>query len=207
MKKSKLLKRALAALLTMTMALGIVPMTAFAEETSQAAQEAAAMQALESQVFTVGEEQLTIEDLEKATAVMVTTGDGENITVPGNEIREYLLQRNDPSIQGTIYVSLNYNSQTRKAKLRVYVISNLAIRTVTGNNLRCQISSQLSEPKYGYVQDFSRSFSGSAKTVDIYLDESTFDCPADLVNKLIIYYDIVNVTVDGGRGFYDVKTP
>ena len=62
MKKHKLLKRALAALLTLTMALGVVPMTAFAEETSPVAEEAAAMQALESQVFTVGEEQLTIEN-------------------------------------------------------------------------------------------------------------------------------------------------
>ena len=96
-KKSKLLKRALAALLTMTMALGVVPMTAFAEETSQTAQETAAMRALESRVFEIGDEQLTIEDLEQCAGVFIVDETDDMTIVSGNEIRSYMLERAAPN--------------------------------------------------------------------------------------------------------------
>ena len=140
-KKLKLIQRALAALLTITMVLGIVPMTAFAEETSQTAQEAAAMRALESRVFTVGEEQLTIEDLEQSTFVMVTTAEGRNLTVPGNEIRLYLLGNDIIQVDGTITVSLEYITQYGQARIKIYANSSHKLKTIEANNVECRDSS------------------------------------------------------------------
>lgn len=163
-KKSKLFKRALAAILTMTMALGVVPMTAFAEETSQAAQEAAAMRALESRVFTIADEQYTIADLEKATAVMVITEEGENITVPGNEIRSYLaLNPVIKAIGGTATISMQINSQNWNYRFYIYINSDEPIESVQIGQLWCVNSGK----QYGYVSDVSNKGYGS-RTLGIY---------------------------------------
>ena len=114
MKKKKLFKRALAAVLTMTMALGVVPMTAFAEETSQAAQEAAAMRELESRVFEIGEEKLTIEDLEQADIVLISTADGQDSAVSGSEIRSEIINRPTATfVDGVINFNLTRITSTK----------------------------------------------------------------------------------------------
>lgn len=130
-KKLKLIQRVLAVLLTMTMALGIVPMTAFAEETSQAAQEAAAMRALESRVFILGDEEKTIEDLEQSTFVLVVKEDGQIETVSGDEIRDYLIAnpRVDIGADGTISIR---RTTSTTAQLTLVASANSYIAKVSG---------------------------------------------------------------------------
>ncbi len=201
MKKIKLLKRALAVVLTMTMALGVVPMTAFAAETSQAAQEAAAMQALESRVFTVGEEQLTIEDLEQSTFVMVTTAEGKNLTVPGNEIREYMLENIDPRIAGSITVSPDYNSQTGIGRVKIYATGS-GIYRIQANNVQWR-NSPNSVYKTIYQGTFIREFISTSSAIAY---SPTVSCSASEGISRWIYYDKITVYANGGN-FYAENRP
>lgn len=88
------MKKTVASLLTLTMLLGVAPFTVFAAPDA----ETAAEQALEERVFEIGGEQLTIEDLEQADVVLITTVDGENSAVPGSEIRSVILNAANSSI-------------------------------------------------------------------------------------------------------------
>ena len=201
MKKHKLLKRALAALLTLTMALGIVPMTAFAQETSQAAQEAAAMRALESRVFSVGEEQLTLADLEQSTFVMVTTAEGQNITVLGERIRDYLLDNPTPRVAGTILVSLDYNSQYGTGRVRIYAKSTKITR-IYAEHVQWRNSSNSNYIEY-YDGIIDQEFSG-VSTANAY--SPSRNCPADQVKSARIYYDKITVYANG-ESFYAQNPP
>ena len=200
-KKLKLIQRALAALLTITMVLGIVPMTAFAEETSQTAQEAAAMRTLESRVFTVGEEQLTIEDLEQSTFVMVTTAEGRNLTVPGNEIREYMLENITPRISGTITVSPDYNSQTGKGRVKIYA-TGTGIYRIQANNVQWR-TTNYSTYKTIYKGTFISSFSSVSSAIAY---SPSVSCSASEGLSRWIYYDKITVYANGGN-FYAENRP
>lgn len=131
MRKHKLFKRALAAILTLTMALGILPVTVFAEETSQAAANTAAMQALESRVFTIADEQYTIADLEKFMTVIVTTPENELQAVSGSEIREYLLINPRATTTAGITMALVRTNQTT-AYIQMTVVCSMPIAEIKG---------------------------------------------------------------------------
>ena len=131
MKHRKAWKRTLAALLTLAMALGVVPMTAFAEETSQAAADASAMEALESRVFTIADEEYTIEDLEEFSSVLVSTPDVELMAVSGDEIREFLLANPRATTQGTITLSIARTGSTT-AQITMRATCTRPIVEITG---------------------------------------------------------------------------
>ena len=192
-KKLKLIQRALAALLTITMVLGIVPMTAFAEETSQTAQEAAAMRALESRVFTVGEEQLTIEDLEKATAVIMEDANGELVTVAGNEIRNYMLSNSTARAVAQLQVSLENAGQQDRFRIRAYVTSSVGIKQIKADNIGCW--STLKTFYKGFASITVNAYSSTSAT----LTSSSFYYPTNLMNNYRIYYDSIAVFFTNNR--------
>lgn len=187
-KKLKLIQRVLAVLLTMTMALGIVPMTAFAAETSQAAQEAAAMRELESRVFEIGGEQLTIEDLEKADVVLMNTEDGETVSVAGENVREFL--EIQPRATANATASVEISTERGQYRVRFYITSSARITKVRASNITCGYKSggniinvdiktekvtDKQSVDYGYYVLFNRS-SGSMGT-SLYVYTNYFDFP------------------------------
>lgn len=198
MRKHKLFKRALAAILTLTMALGILPVTVFAEETSQAAANTAAMQALESRVFTIVDEQYTIADLEKATAVMVTASDGELIAVPGNEIRAYLLANDLIQVDGTISVSLETLTQYGQARIKIYATSTHKLIRVEASNIECRDTNGNQYIKCNIQK------SNVFPATDITAYSNAFSYPQGTIP--IFYYDSIVVTCEGNeKGFFAQK--
>ncbi len=193
-KKLKLIKRALATVLTLTMALGIVPMTAFAEETSQAAQEAAAMRELESRVFTIADEEFTIEDLEQADFIMVTTENGENVTLSSDEIRDYLIvnPRVDIEIIGNISLSRTTPST---AQLILNIKANGIISKISGYTY-CR-NYNTSESYFQNSGTLYRGSSASPRT-EVTLYFANFSLP-QFTPVRIGYYGI-NVECTAGSG-------
>ena len=191
MRKHKLFKRALAAILTLTMALGILPVTVFAEETSQAAANTAAMQALESRVYTIA-------DLEKATAVMVTASDGELIAVPGNEIRAYLLANDLIQVDGTISVSLETLTQYGQARIKIYATSSYKLIRVEASNIECRDTNGNQYIKCNILK--SNVF--PATSITAY--SNAFSYPQGTLP--IFYYDNIMVVCEGNeKGFFAQK--
>ena len=197
MKRKKVWKRALAAVLTLAMALGVVPMTAFAEETSQAAADAAAMQALESRVFIIGDEENTIEDLEEATLVMVTTREGENLLIPGDEIRASMLANDFIIVDGKIYVSLEYMTHGY-ARIKIYATSSYELQKLEADNLICRDSIG-----NRYVQcDLMKTNTLSSTSITVTSESFVYAQGTSPV----FYYDDIRVTCKGGgKGFFASK--
>ena len=197
MKRRKAWKRALAAVLTLAMALGVVPMTAFAEETSQAAEQAAAEQALESRVFTIADEEYTIEDLEETTTVIVTNDVGENISVSSNEIQAYLLANPRVTITATITTSIEYTGNSNYACIRISVSSNQSFNHITAENLECKF---MLSPYTEYYSDDMEWFFSSMKSHSVRTPE--FRLPTTRYDNCQIFYDPITIyTTHGGSVF------
>ena len=167
-------------------------MTAFAEETSQAAK-----QALESRVFTIADEENTIEDLEEATFVMVTTREGENLLIPGDEIRASILANDFIIVDGKIYVSLEYTAQGR-ARIKIYATSSYELQKLEADNLICRDSSG-----HRYIQcDLTKTNVLSSKSITVTSDSFIYAQGTSPV----FYYDNILVTCKGGeKGFFATK--
>ena len=206
MKKHKLLKRALAALLTLTMALGIVPMTAFAQETSQAAQEAAAMRALESRVFILGGEEKTIEDLEQAAAVIVVTETGDLTAVSGSEIREYLIANPRRGVDGDVTFKIT-RTTSMSGYITAYAVSNSnKIKKVEGQ-LYCQSTESgtyyYKNPSSGKTTLWQES-STSPAAYNVTFQTNNFQLPSLInyyvgINDLNMIFEGTTLTVSGSR--------
>lgn len=193
-KKLKLIQRALAALLTMTMTLGVVPMMAFAEETSQTAQEAAAMRALESRVFILGDEEKTIEDLEQADFVMVTTENGENVTLSGDEIRDYLIVNPQVNIDVSGTISIRRTSSST-AQLTLVAHANSYIGKVSGY-MYCR-NSATKQSYYG--NNISYEASGSVNKTQVTITSSHFSIPPT-TTKVDYGFNMLNIQMKTGAG-------
>lgn len=194
MRKKKLFKRALAAVLTLTMALGVVPMTAFAQETSQAAQEAAAMRALESRVFILGDEEKTIEDLEQSTFVLVVKEDGQIETVSGDEIRDYLIAnpRVDIGADGTIFIR---RTTSTTAQLTLVASANSYIAKVSGY-MYCRRENPV-QSYYG--NNISYQAPSSVNKTQVTITSSHFSVPPT-TTKVKYGFTMLNIQLKTGAG-------
>ena len=203
MKRKKVWKRTLAALLTLAMALGVVPMTAFAEETSQTAADAAAMQALESRVFTIADEEYTIEDLEETTTVIVTNDVGENISVSSNEIRAYLLANPRVTITATITTSTVYTGNSNYAYIKISVTSSQLFNKITAEELRCRLTlNPYTDYYYSAYKEWKFSSTNTFSVVT-----GVFRLPVSREEYSRIYYDPIIVYAVGGSTFVQSNKP
>lgn len=175
--------------MTLAMALGVVPMTAFAEETSQAAKQAAAEQALESRVFEIGEEQLTLADLEQSDFIAVSDENGEIVTLAGDEVRDYLLLNPQASVQCAITTSVEYVSEQNGARMRVYATASQNISSITATNIECVTTTYV---RYASFDELSTTFSIGTKSGFLY--SPVFSYPIGFINSGRVYYDEIRVS-------------
>lgn len=191
MRKHSWLKKTVASLLTLTMLLGVAPFTVFAAPDA----ETAAEQALEERVFEIGGEKLTIEDLEQATIVLVTTKEGQNVTVPGTEIRTYI--RENPVIEaigGTATISMQVNTQNWSYRYYIYINANEPIDNVQIDYMWCTNSGN----QYGYTSKFSVDGHNS-RSLGIY-PGTWFTFPRG--GTATVYWKGFRVNVGSMGGFY-----